>query len=73
MPLARRTMGKNRQSQPSTAIIKWTAPSYVFKLAYSKRTAGEALDPEPKLANNVALKLTPFMAVRPARWETNEA
>lgn len=73
MPLARRTVGKNRQFQPLTAIIKWTAPSEVFELAYAKRTAGEAQDPAPKLADNVALNQRPSMDAKPARRELNAA
>jgi hypothetical protein len=38
-----------------------------------RRTAGEALALKPKLADNVGLKLRPFMAARPARRETNAA
>jgi len=40
---------------------------------YAKRMAGEALALKPKQADNVALKLRPFMAVRPARRDTNAA
>jgi hypothetical protein len=40
---------------------------------YARRMAGEALALKPKQADNVALKLRPFMAARPARCEPNAA
>ena len=40
---------------------------------YARRTAGEAPAREPKLADNVALKLKPSMDVRPARRDPNAA
>ena len=38
---------------------------------YARRTAGEALGLKQKLADNVALKLNPYMAARPAKREMN--
>ncbi len=40
---------------------------------YARRMAGEALVLKPKLADNVVLKLRPFMDARPARREPNAA
>jgi len=42
-------------------------------IGYVRHMAVEALALKPKLADNVALKLKPFMAERPVRRETNAA
>jgi len=43
------------------------------KVKYARLMAGEAQGQEPRLADNVALKLRPFMAARPARRGQNVA
>ena len=61
--------------------VKHEAPALNFSAAHqllkasgsARLTAGEAPAREPMLADNVALKLRPFMAARPAKLEPNAA
>jgi hypothetical protein len=65
----------------STTSVKLEALALNYSVAHlrlkenvcANGMAGEAPALKPKLADNVVLKLKPFMAARPARRETNAA
>ncbi len=67
-------MSSASAAKPSPNAQNYSAQPLPSKASgYAKLTAGEAQAPKQKLADNVALKLKPFMAARPAKCEMSGA